>query len=52
MYLNDALDFMTSDDAIAFARKHGLREAQVIAHFNDNNCQIQIPYHFDILAEA
>ena len=49
---NDALDFMTSDDAISFARKHGLREAQVIAHFRDNNYQIHIPYKFDILAEA
>ena len=49
---NEALEFMTSDDAIAFARKHGLHEARIIAQFQNNDCQIQIPYKFDILAEA
>ena len=48
----DALDFLTSDDAIAFARTHHLKETQVVVQFHDKDYQIHIPYQFDVLAEA
>ncbi len=47
----EALDFMTSDEAIAFAKKHRLQEVQVVAQLQDDNYYIQIPYRFDTLVE-
>lgn len=44
----EAMDFLTSDEAIAFARKHQLPEIQVIAQFRENNYRIHIPYKFDV----
>jgi hypothetical protein len=49
---NEALDFLTSDDAIRFARQHRLVDVQVVAQFRDDAYQIQIPYCFDVVAGA
>lgn len=49
---DEALDFMTSDEAIRFAQQHRLREVQVVAQLRDQHYFIQIPYKFDVLAEA
>ena len=46
---NEALDFLTSDQAIEFARQNHLPEVQVVAQYRDNDYQIQIPYRFDVL---
>jgi hypothetical protein len=43
----EALDFLTSDQAIRFAQKHRLPETQVVAQFRDHNYYVHLPYNFD-----
>lgn len=49
---DEALDFLTSDDAIRFARQNNLKETRLVAHFREHNYQIQIPYQFNVTSES
>ncbi len=49
---SEAWDFLSSDEAIEFARKQELKETQVIVQFRDNDYLIHIPYQLDALREA